>query len=216
MAIKTPDILPGEQGYISKKDKTARKKSTEKKMHLYQRKKEMSTGKIKTGSSAYRIGRPKTTPRKEKKYPIWRYSKKIGEIIITDKDTPKEAVELKFNRLGGIGNHKHLIQDADFQLQWAIREQELLITQDKCHLCDKKISRSAKPNLFHYNMFKKRIELLENAAKVPEQVISGKLTIEKGWEKFNNILEKGNKYYMSLKDTALVCSSCAKQKNLDE
>ena len=65
-------------------------------------------------------------------------------------------------------------------------------------------------------MFKKRIELLEDAAKVPEQVVSGKLTIEKGWEKFNNILEKGNKYYMSLKDTALICSSCAKQKNLNE
>ena len=216
MAIKTPDILPGEKGYVSKKEKTAAKKSIDRKVHTAQRKKEMSTGKIKAGSKAYRIGKPKTTPRKEKKYPIWRYSKKIGEITVSDKDTFKEVVELKFNRLGGIGNHKHLIQDADFQLQWAIREQELLMTQVKCHLCDKKISRAAKPNLFHYNMFRKRINLLEEAAKVPEQVISGKLTIEKGWEKFNSILERGNKYYMSLKDTALVCSSCAKQKNLNE
>ena len=216
MAIKTPDILPGEKGYISKKDKTKAKKSTEKKIQATQRKKDMSTGKIKAGSKAYRIGRPTTTPRKEKKYPIWRYSKKIGEIIISNKDTSNEKITLTFKRLGGIGNYKHLIQDADFQLQWAIREQELLITQDKCYLCGKKISKSAKPNLYHFNMFKKRIELLEDAAKVPEQVISGKLTIEKGWEKFNNILEKGNKYYMSLKDTALVCSSCAKQKNLNE
>ena len=216
MAIKTPDILPGEKGYVSKKNKTIAKKSAEKKIQATQRKKDMSTGKIKAGSRAYRIGRPTTTPRKEKKYPIWRYSKKIGEIIIFNKDTLNEEITLKFKRLGGIGNYKHLIQDADFQLQWAIREQELLITQDKCYLCNKKISKSAKPNLYHFNMFKKRIELLEDAAKVPEQVISGKLTIEKGWEKFNDILEKGNKYYMSLKDTALVCSACAKQKNLNE
>ena len=65
-------------------------------------------------------------------------------------------------------------------------------------------------------MFKKRIDLLERAAKVPEEVIKGKLTIEKGWEKFNDILEEGNRYYMSLVDTALVCSACAKQKNLNE
>lgn len=216
MAIKTPNILPGEKGYISKKDKTIAKKSAEKKIQLSQRKKDMAMGKIKVGSKAYRVGKPSTTPRKEKKYPIWRYSKKIGEIIISNKDASDEKIILTFKRLGGIGNHKHLIQDADFQLQWAIREQELLMTQDKCYLCDKKISRSAKPNIYHYNMFKKRIELLEDAAKVPKQVISGKLTIEKGWEKFNSILEKGNKYYMSLKDTALVCSSCAKQKNLNE
>ena len=216
MVIKTPDILPGEKGYVSKKDKTAAKNSAKKKMQVVQRRKEMSAGKIRAGKKAYRIGKPSTTPRKEKKYPIWRYSKKIGEIIITNKDSSEEKITLKFRRLGGIGNYKHLIQDADFQLQWAIREQELLMTQGRCHLCDKKISRSAKPNLYHYNMFKKRIELLEDAAKVPEQVVSGKLTIEKGWEKFNNILEKGNKYYMSLKDTALICSSCAKQKNLNE
>jgi len=215
MAIKTPKILPGEKGYVSKKEKTFGKKLTEKKERVKQRKKEMSIGKIKTGAKAYRIGKPKVTPRKEVKYPIWRYSRKIGEIIITNKDTPKEEVTLKFNRLGGIGNYKHLIQDADFQLQWAVREQELLITQGKCYLCRKKLSKSAKPNLYHYKMFKKRTELLEKAAEVPEKVVLGKLTIEKGWEKFNDTLEQGNRYYMSLKDTALLCSLCAKQKSLD-
>ncbi|MDH3353030.1 MAG: hypothetical protein OEL87_01135 [Nanoarchaeota archaeon] len=215
MAITTPDLLPGEKGYVSKKDRTAAKKSKEKVTRATQRKKDMSIGKIKTGGNGYRIGRMTTTPRKERKYPVWRYSRKIGEIVVSDKDTPDEKVILTFNRLGGIGNYKHLIQDADFQLQWAIREQELLMTQEKCYLCSKKISKAAKPNLYHYNMFKKRIELLEKAAKVPEKVISGKLTIEKGWEKFNDILEEGNRYYMSLKDTALVCAACAKKKNLN-
>ena len=216
MAIKTPDILPGETGYISRKEKTAKKKSTDRKSRDIQRKKEMTIGRIKTGAKGYRIGKLTITPRKERKYPIWRYSRKIGEIIVTNKDTPEEEVTLTFNRLGGIGNHKHLIQDADFQLQWAIREQELLMTQDSCFNCGKKISRAAKPNLYHHKMFKKRTDLLEKAAMVPEKVISGKLTIEKGWERFNDILEEGNRYYMSLKDTALVCSSCAKQKNLNE
>jgi hypothetical protein len=216
MAIKTPDILPGEKGYVSKKDKTAARKVGEKKIKKAARKKEVSIGKIKTGRRAYRIGRPVTTPRKEKKYPIWRYSKKIGEITVLNKDTPQEEVLFKFNRFGGVGNYKHLIQDADFQLQWAIREQELLMTQDKCYLCSKKISKAAKPNLFHFKMFKKRTNLLEKAAMVPEEVASGKLTIEKGWEKFNDILEEGNRYYMSLKDTVLLCSSCAKKKNLNE
>ena len=216
MVIKTPDILPGEKGYISKKERTATKKHKEKKERATQRKKDINMGKIKTGSKGYRIGKPKTTPRKEKKYLIWRYSRRIGEILVKNKDTPKEEIILKFNRLGGIGNHKHLIQDADFQLQWAIREQELLITQTECHLCHKKLSKSAKPNLYHYKIFKKRIDLLEKAAQVPEQVVSGKLTIEKGWEKFNSILEEGNRYYMSLKDTALICPSCAKQKNLNQ
>ncbi len=215
MAIKTPDILPGEKGYVSKKQKTAEKKVTEKKERQAKRKQEMQIGKIKTGSKGYRIGRPTTTYKKEIKYPVWRYSKKIGEIIVTNKDLPNEKIEMTFNRLGGIGNHKHLIQDADFQLQWAIREQELLITQDKCYLCKKKLSKSAKPNLYHIKMWKKRIDLLEKAAKVPESVIEGKLTIEKGWEKFSEILESGNRYYMSLEDTALICASCAKSKNLD-
>ena len=65
-------------------------------------------------------------------------------------------------------------------------------------------------------MFKKRTDLLEKASKVPQEVIKGKLTIEKGWKKFNNILEEGNRYYMSLKDTALICSSCAKRKGLND
>ena len=89
------------------------------------------------------------------------------------------------------------------------------MTQEKCYLCSKKISRAAKPNLFHYNMFKKRTDLLERAAKVPAEVVSGKLTIEEGWDKFNDTLEEGNRYYMALEETALLCSGCAKKKNLD-
>lgn len=211
MAIITPKLLPGEKGYVPKKERTAKRKESEKKTKAIQRKKDKVIGKIKPGFKGYRIGKVSITPRKEKKYPIWRYSKKIGEIIIS----PENKIELTFKRLGGIGNHKHLIQDADFQLAWAIREQELLITQEKCFTCSKKISKAAKPNLYHHKMFNIRMELLEKAAKVPEKVISGKLTIEKGWEKFNDILEGGNRYYMSLKDTALLCSACAKQKNLN-
>lgn len=212
MAIKTPKLLPGKKGYISKKEKTAKKKHKEKTTKKHQKQK--SIRKIKTGAKGYRIGKVTITPRKEKKYPIWRYSKKIGEIIVKNQDTPQEEINLKFKRLGGIGNYKHLIQDADFQFQWAVREQELLMTQDKCYLCHKKISKTAKPNLYHYKMFKKQTDLLEKASKVPQEVISGKLTIEKGWKKFNDILEEGNRYYMSLKDTALICPSCAKRKGL--
>lgn len=215
MAIKTPQILPGEKGYVSKKEKTLRKKTTEKKIRRAVRKKEIIIGKIKTGSKGYRIGKQVTTPRKEKKYAVWRYSKKIGEILVKNKDTPDEEITLTFRRFGGIGNYKHLIQDADFQLQWAIREQELLMTQSNCKTCSKKISKTSKPNMYHYNMFKKRTDLLDKASKVPEEVASGKLTIEDGWEKFNDILEEGNRYYMSLKDTALICSTCAKNKGLD-
>lgn len=211
MAITTPSILPGEKGYVSKKEKTAKRKDAEKRTKAVQRKKDKVIGKIKPGAKGYRIGKLTVTPQKNRKYPIWRYSKQIGEIIV-DSD---EEIELTFKRLGGIGNFKHLIQDADFQLQWAIREQELLMTQETCYNCSKKISKTAKPNLYHFNMFKKRTNLLEKAAKVPEQVISGKLTIEKGWEKFNDILEEGNRYYMSLEDTALLCAACAKQKNLN-
>lgn len=210
MAIKTPKILPGEKGYISKKDKTAKRKVIEKKKNTIQRKKDKIIGDIKPGAKGYRIGKLSISPQKEKKYPIWRYSKRIGEITIS----PSGEIDFTFKRLGGIGNHRHLIQDADFQLQWAIREQELLMTQEKCFTCSKKISRAAKPNLYHYNMFKYRTNLLEKAAKIPEDVISGKLTIEKGWEKFSDTLESGNRYYMSLKDTALICAACAKQKSL--
>lgn len=215
MAIKTPDILPGEDGYISKSERVAKKKEEEKKKKSIQRKKDKSIGKIKTGSKGYRIGKVTITPRKERKYPIWRYSKKIGEILVSKKGTSEEEVSLEFKRLGGIGNFKHLIQDSDFQMEWAIREQELLMTQESCYKCSKKISKAAKPNLYHFNMFKVRTELLEEAAKVPQKVIEGKLTIEEGWEKFNNILEEGNRYYMSLEDTALLCAACAKQKNLN-
>lgn len=215
MAIKTPSILPGEKGYVSKKEKTVARKSAERKQQAARRKKDMIVGKIKAGAKCYRIGKSIITPWKEKKYPIWRYSRKIGEIVISNIGDAEEKITLTFNRLGGVGNYKHLIQDADFQLQWAIREQELLITQLNCYCCNKKISKTAKPNLYHYKMFKKRTDLLEEASRIPEKVIAGKLTIEKGWEKFNDILEQGNRYYMSLKDTALICSSCAKQKNLD-
>ena len=214
MAIVTPKILPGEKGYISKKEKTAKKKTGEKRERAAERKKDSLIGKIKTGGKGYRIGKSKTTPRKDKKYPIWRFSRKIGEIVVSNKDTPEEDIELTFNRLGGIGNYKHLIQDADFQLKWAIREQELLMTQKECHECNKKISKAAQPNLYHYKMWKKRASLLEDAAKVPEKVVSGKLTIEEGWTKFNDILEEGNRYYMSLKDTALICSACVKKKGI--
>ena len=89
------------------------------------------------------------------------------------------------------------------------------MTQNSCKLCGKKISKTAKPNLYHYNMFRKRTDILERASMVPGKVVSGKLTIEEGWGKFNDILEEGNRYYMSLKDTALICSACAKRKGLD-
>jgi len=211
MVIKTPKILPGELGYVSKKEKTAKIKEKEKKLEV---KKDLSIGKIKTGSKGYRIGKPKTNVSGEKKYPIWRYSKKIGEISTKNKDTPVEEIDLKFVRLGGIGNYKHLIQDADFQLKWATREQELLITQDKCYVCLRKLSKSAIPNLYHTKMWQKRAQLLEEAEEIPKEVISGKLTIEEGWDKFNDIIESGNRYYMNLEDTALICSNCAKNKGL--
>jgi hypothetical protein len=211
MAIITPSLLPGEEGYIPKKERTAKKKELERKKKVVQQKKDKIIGKIRTGSKGYRIGKLTITPRKEKKYPIWRYSKNIGEIVIS----PKDEITLTFKRLGGVGNHKHLIQDADFQLAWTIREQELLMTQETCFNCSKKISRAAKPNLYHHKMFAKRIELLEEAEEIPKKVIDGKMTIEEGWQSFNEILESGNRYYMSLKDTALLCASCAKQKNLN-
>ncbi|NPE27090.1 hypothetical protein HNV12_03760 [Methanococcoides sp. SA1] len=214
MAIKTPDLLPGEKGYVSKKEKTLKKKASEKRTKAAQRKKDKSIGKIKTGAKGYRIGKITITPTKARKYPIWRYSKKIGEILVQNKDTPEEEVTLEFKRFGGIGNFKHLIQDADFQLQWAIREQELLMMQAKCKLCGKNISKAAKPNLYHYNMFKVRTKLIEKASKIPQKVIDGKLTIEAGWEKFNDTLEEGNRYFMSLKETALICAACAKKKDL--
>ena len=215
MVIVTPNILPGEPGYIPKRERTAMKKAAEKKATRIAQKRDTKIGNIKIGSKGYRIGRPVTTPRKEKKYPVWRYGKRIGEIIVANKDKPNEEVTMEFARLGGIGNFKHLIQDADFQKEWATREKELLMTQSTCYLCRKKISKSAALNLYHYNLFKKRAELLEKAEKIPGEVVEGDMTVEDGWNRFNEIIEEGNRYYMSLKDTALVCSSCAKQKGLD-
>ena len=214
MAIRTPDILPGEPGYISKKERTAKKKVTERKKHTKARAKSKIIGKIKAGSKGFRIGRPITTPRKEQKYPLWKFKRKIGEIIVSNKDSSEEKISMKFFRFGGIGNFKHLIQDADFQKRWSKKEKELLDSQKACKLCGKKISKTAIPNLYHYNLFKKRASLLEEAEKVPNNVISGKFTVKKGWEKFNHLLEEGNRYYMSLKETALICSTCAKSKGL--
>lgn len=216
MPIVTPKILPGEPGYISKKERTQKEKQKEKKEKRFQQKKETNIGKIKLGSKGYRLSRPSITPRKERRYNVFRYSRKIGEILVSNKDLPNEEITLEFNRLGGIGNYKHLIQDADFQLEWATREQELLLTQGNCYICKKKLSKTAIPHLYHYNLFKKRAELLEKAQKIPQEVVDGKITLEDGWTKFNNIIEEGNRYYMSLKDTALICSSCAKQKGLEE
>jgi len=210
MAIKTPDILPGEEGYIPKKERTKEKKLNEKKERKVREKKDIEIGNIKTGYKGYRIGRPTITPRKEKKYIIWRFTKKIGEIIVSTEG----KISLNFFRFGGVGSYKSLIQDVDFQKRWAIREQELLMTQKECAICKGKISKTAKPNLYHTKMWIKRAGLLEEAEKVPEEVAEGKLTIEDGWKKFNEILEKGNRYYMSLQDTALICASCAKKKGL--
>ncbi|MDP2947424.1 MAG: hypothetical protein Q8N88_04880 [Nanoarchaeota archaeon] len=208
--IKTPDILPGETGYVSKKDRTAKKKEQEKKEHKISHQKEIQIGNIKTGSRAFRIGRPRTTPKREKKFIVWRYGKKIGEIIVGNNG----EIGFKFYRFGGIGNYKNLIQDVDFQKRWAVREQELLLTQKECAICRGKISKSARPNLYHTGMWQKRAGLLEEAENVPQQVIDGKLTVEEGWKKFNDILEEGNRYYMSLQDTALICANCAKKKGI--
>ena len=47
MAIKTPDLLPGEEGYVSKKEKTIMRVSIEKKGRIKKRKQEQIIGKIK-------------------------------------------------------------------------------------------------------------------------------------------------------------------------
>jgi hypothetical protein len=212
MPIVTPNILPGEEGYVSKKERNKVLKVKEKKERNKKIKADSSIGKIRPGK--FRIGKSIITPRGERKYPIWKFSRQIGEIVVSNKGLQNEEIELSFNRFGGIGSYKHLIQDADFRKKWMIREQELLMTQKECYVCKKKLSKSSTPNLYHYNMWRKRSRLLEDAEKVPLEVVNGKLTIDEGWAKFNDILEQGNRYYMSLKDTALVCSVCAKQKNL--
>jgi hypothetical protein len=210
MVIKTPDILPGEPGYVPKKERTRERKIKEKSDKVKKQKTEINVGKIRLGRKGYRIGKPKITPKREKKYSVWRFTKRIGEITIKDSD----EVSLKFFRFGKVANYKSLIQDVDFQRAWMIREQELLLTQKDCHICGAKISKNAKPNLYHYNLWKKQADLLEKAERVPEEVVDGKLTIEEGWKKFNEILEGGNRYYMSLIETVLVCPACARKKGL--
>jgi hypothetical protein len=211
MTIKTPAILPGEPGYISRRERVATHKDKQKRKRQAFDTADKAIKNIRIGANAYRIGKISITAGKKKCLPIWRYSKKIGEILIF----PDNTITLIFRRFGGIGNHKHLIQDADFQLQWKAREQKLLIGQNKCYICNKTISKSAKPNLYHYNLFRVRIKLLEEAEQIPSDVVSGHLTIEEGWEKFNDTMEEVNRYYMSLKDTALICANCAKRKNLN-
>ncbi len=210
MVIKTPDILPGEPGYVSKKERSREKKIAEKKEKGNREKVEIQIGNILVGGKGYRIGKPSVTPRREKKHTIWRFAKRIGEITVSNEG----EISVKFFRFGKVANYKSLIQDIDFQKEWMIREQELLMTQEDCYLCGAKISKSARPNLYHYNLWKKQAELLEKAEEVPNEVVEGKLTIEEGWNKFNEILEEGNRYYMSLVETALVCANCAKKKGL--
>jgi hypothetical protein len=215
MPIKTPDILPGEPGwekYIAKKKKAKEKAKAQTKKVVKKAPKKI--GNIEAGGNGIRIGREVKTYDGRKKYPIWRYRRKIGEISV-DGGEESQNISLSFVRMGAGGNHRHLIQDVDFQKKWDEKEEELLRTQEKCHLCSKKISKTAKPNLFHYNLFKKKTQILERADKVPEKVVSGKLTLEEGWKEFNDVLEDGNRYYMSLKETALICHICAKSKGLN-
>jgi len=209
--IKTPNILPGEKGYISKKERTASKKITKRKEKKIREKKEIQIGKIKTGYKAFRISKPTTTTKKEKKFTVRRYAKKIGEIVVS----PDGKIAMKFYRFGGIGNYKSLIQDIDFAHRWMVREQELLLTQKDCAICRSKISKTAKPNLYHTKMWQKQAVILEEAEKVPQEIIDGKLTIEEGWKKFNDIIEEGNRYYMSLHDTALICAECVKKRGIN-
>ena len=213
MAIKTPDILPGEPGWTKLKEGKIKEKERKKIKTGSKKARIDKIGTVVLGDKGFRFGKPISTFKGDKKYPIWRYKRKIGELRVKNAGGD-EKTELSFNRLGGIGNHKHLIQDADFQLRWMTREQELLLTQKECYLCKKKISRSSQPNLYHYNLFKKRTELLEEANKVPEEVVKGKLTLSEGWQKFNQIIENGNRYYMTLQETALICPECAKQKGM--
>jgi hypothetical protein len=211
--IVTPTVLPGEPGWEKLKEKKERAKSE--KTRVAKKKAPLKIGNITMGDKAFRLGRATQNIKGDRKYAIWRYKRKIGEIMIKGPEDNSE-VSLKLTRLGGIGNYKHLIQDADFQLSWMTREQELLMTQKECYVCKKKISKTAAPNLFHYNLFKKRTKILEEADRVPAEVVSGKLSIADGWRKFNDIIEDGNRYYMSLKDTALICAACAKSKGIKE
>ncbi len=215
MAIKTPDILPGEPGWEKLQKKKQSKKKEQASSTKSKKKAPTKIGKIVLGEKAFRFGLPFTTHKKETKYFIWRYRRKIGEVIVTNIGENDESIELSLIRLKGVGNFKSLIDDVDFQKQWESREQELLKTQASCHICQRKISKVAKPNIYHYNLFKKRADILEKSKKVADEIKSGKLTVSEGWDKFNDILEEGNRYFMSLKETALICTSCAKSKQLD-
>ncbi len=167
-------------------------------------------GNIVLGDKKFRFGMPFENHKGEVKYYIWRFKLKIAEVVVKG-----EEVSLVFFNFKKIGDYKNLILDEDFQKKWAEREKELLESQIKCHLCDKKISKSARPNIYHFNMFKFKSQVLEKSVKVSDDVVSGKLSVSEGWDKFNDILEDGNRYYMSLKETALICPSCAKEKNIN-
>jgi hypothetical protein len=210
--IVTPDILPGEPGWEKLQ---AKKKKEKEKARLKTKnpvkKAPKKIGKIVTGGNGLRIGREIRTHTGKIKYPVWRFRRQIGEVVIEDGG----EISLSFIRLGSVANYRRLIQDVDFQKKWEGKERELLDSQEKCYLCTKKISKTAKPNLFHYNLFRKRAQILEEADKIPAKVVNGKLTLEEGWKKFNDVLEDGNRYYMGLKETALLCSSCAKQRGLN-
>jgi hypothetical protein len=213
--IITPDILPGEPGwekYIAKKKKS--KERAKLKVKKVVKKAPKKVGNIEIGGNGLRIGREVKTYDGRKKYPIWRYRRRVGEIIIENEENGSK-ISLSFARIGGNANYRNLIQDSDFQKKWNAKEEELLENQSACHLCRKKISKTAKPNLYHYNLFRKKSELLERADNVPAEVVSGKLNLEEGWAKFNNILEDINRYYMGLEETALVCSNCAKSRGLN-
>ena len=213
--IVTPDILPGEPGWEKLQAKKKREKEKAKlKSKVLVKKAPKKIGNITTGGNGLRIGREIKTYTGKRRYPVWRYRRQVGEIVVENEEN-NSKISLSFIRLGGKVNHQNLIQDLDFQKKWNKRKKELLENQKGCYLCGKNISKTAKPNLFHYKLFKKKSEILERAEKVPLLVVGGKLNLEEGWKEFNNVLEDGNRYYMSLKDTTLICAHCAKNKGLN-
>ncbi len=214
MAIKTPSILPGEQGWEEyKKNKKKENKEIKKESSGKKRIPE-KIGNITLGDKSFRFGLPFNTYKEETKFFIWRYKRKIGEIIVK-KNGDEEEIILTFFRIKRMGNFKDLITDSDFQKEWSSKEIELLKTQKDCYLCGKRISKTAKPNIYHYNIFKKKAHILENSEKVAEQVVKGEITLSEGWEMYNDILEEVNRYYMSLREVALICANCAKTKQIN-
>ena len=207
MVIKTPNILPGEPGWEERK---ITKKSVQIKEKVSKKRTPEQVGNIVLGSKMLRFGLPLKNYKGETKYYIWKFKIKIGEVTVDKND----KISLEFFKFKRIGNYRDLINDVDFQKKWVERENELLESQKDCYICGKKISKGAKPNIYHYNMFKKKSELLENSENVAEEVVSGKLTAFDGWEKFNDILKEGNRNYMSLKDTALICANCEKNRDI--